>query len=404
MTRNFTGHRQFQSLSHPNFIELYEIDLQPIDAGVSPTDRYLRFTNWTTEAGSVVRYNNLDWFRIPLEAEGFSMTTQGVPPSPKITVSNIGLVFTGAINEWSDLVGAKLTRKRVLAEALDTGTSPDVNAKWPDETWWIEVKEAETKLAVTFGLATPFELDAVVLPRRRALRHTCPFRYRGAECGFTDPPFWGADGNPIPANDFVSPLSVAFVAATNEQYISRLALNDRRKELAAALEKYENSKVTRTVKAETRFERTPRNYLVDVKRGTSDVLVNSVAYWDNSDYTDRISTAGEYRRGSLRDKEVDTGTGLTLYYYEIERWEARTTDVAADLAAVNTKRAEVSAAESDYSAKTNDLNNARNAWLAVSPFEPKDLCAKNVRACSQRHPNQALPFGGFPGLLLANPQ
>lgn len=404
MTRNFVGHRQFQSLSHPNFVELYEIDLQPIDAGISPTDRYIRFTNWTPEAGSAVRFNSLDWFQIPLEAEGFSMTTQGVPPSPKITVSNIGLAFTGVINEWNDLVGAKLTRKRVLAEALDTGPSPDLNAKWPDETWWIEIKEAETKLAVTFGLATPFELDAVVLPRRRALRHTCPFRYRGAECGFTEPPFWGADNKRIPPPDLVSPLSDTFARATDDKFNSSVALNNRRQELAVALEKYENSKTTKVVRAEVRFEKSPMNYVADLKYGSSNVLAGNVAFWGNSDFTDRITTTGEYRRGNLRDTDTDRNTGLTTYYYEIERWETRTSDVAADLADVNAKKAALAAAENDYNVKTQNLENARNAWLVVSPFEPKDLCGKNVQACTLRHPNQPLPFGGFPGLLLANPQ
>ena len=195
MTRSFADNADLQGLQGDAIIDLWILDLEPI--GGTGNDRFIRFCNWVVADGDPVEYDGEVYTAIPYKAEGFTYQTEGVPPSPGLTISNIGLEFTGLINEWNDLIGARLTRRRVLARHLDDGTAPDANAHWPDESWLIQQKESEGKMLVTFRLSTAFDLDGVTLPRRRALRYTCPWIYRSEDCSYTGDNFFNADDEEV---------------------------------------------------------------------------------------------------------------------------------------------------------------------------------------------------------------
>jgi lambda family phage minor tail protein L len=183
--RSFADNADLQGLNGDAIIELFIVDLLPLNPLIDPSQRYIRFCNWSQTTGESVFYDELEYIALPVAASGFEVRSEGVPPNPAMTVGNIGLEWTGVVNAWNDLVGAKVTRRRTLRRYLDNGANPDPAAHWPDEVWSIEQKENETKLAVTFRLGTPFDLDGVLLPRRRALRYTCVFKYKGPECGYT---------------------------------------------------------------------------------------------------------------------------------------------------------------------------------------------------------------------------
>ena len=204
--RTFRDNADLQGLQGDAIIDLWFIDLWSLDPSLPTNERFFRFVNYTVANGQNVHYASQQYLPIPYIAGGFEIKTDGVPPSPKLTVGNIGLEFTALVNQWDDLVGAQITRRRVLARHLDSGTNPDGNAHWPDEVWTIQQKTAESKLTVEFTLSTAFDLDGVTLPRRRALRYTCPWIYRSADCGYvggdvadvrdrptTDPNYDGTD-------------------------------------------------------------------------------------------------------------------------------------------------------------------------------------------------------------------
>ncbi len=183
--RSFENNADLQGLSGDAVIDLYRLDLLPIDSSIAPENRFVYFVNWVVTDGQPVSYAGDTHIALPLQAGGFEMRSEGVPPSPAITIGNIGLQMTALVNTWDDLVGAKLRRRRVLRRYLDDQTTADPNAHWPDELWVIQQKDNENKLAVTFKLSTTFDLDGVRLPGRRALRFTCPWIYRSAECGYS---------------------------------------------------------------------------------------------------------------------------------------------------------------------------------------------------------------------------
>ena len=176
-------------------------DVEPRDqitGGKRTATGFVYFCNWLQTDGLAVRFGGNVYAPLPYKAEGFQIRNEGVPPNPSITIANIGLEITSLVNSYDALLGCRLVRRRVLARHLDEGSDPDLDARWPDEVWFIQRKAAESKLTVTFELSTPFDLDGVTLPRRRALRYACPWVYRGEECGYTGKPV--ADVKDQPTN------------------------------------------------------------------------------------------------------------------------------------------------------------------------------------------------------------
>ena len=148
------------------------------------TPSALYFCNWQETDGNFVKFGGEIYAPLPYQSSGFAISNEGVLPNPQLTVSNVGLVPTALINIYSDLLGTEIIRTRVLAKHLDNGSDPDVNSKWPDETWFVQRKVTENKLFVTWELSTPFDLDGVTIPKRRALRNSCSNSdYRSADLG-----------------------------------------------------------------------------------------------------------------------------------------------------------------------------------------------------------------------------
>ena len=116
-------------------------------------------------------------------------------PRPKLNVSNYAGVISAEAAANDDLVGCTVTRRRTLARFLDAVNFPagnataDASQHFPDEIWFVEQKTLETKESVEFELSSVFDLMGVQLPARQIIKNSCPWKYRGAECGYTGPYF-----------------------------------------------------------------------------------------------------------------------------------------------------------------------------------------------------------------------
>lgn len=122
---------------------------------------------------------------IPVETEGFEFQTSGALPRPSIRVSNVGGMISSLINNYNDLIGAKLTRKRTLAKYLDGQPQADRNAAFPDDIWYVEQKTLENDTVVSWELSSSLDLEGLQLPRRIVVANTCLWFYRGSSCGYT---------------------------------------------------------------------------------------------------------------------------------------------------------------------------------------------------------------------------
>jgi len=138
--------------------------------------------------------NDLVWqsntyARMPCEAEGFSYSGKGKLPRPTLTFSNILGTITAVlqsvnqITAFSDLAGAKVTRRRTLSRFLDAvnfpssinpyGT-PDPSSELPKEIYFIERKVTENRDIVQFELVSTFDLIGIGAPKKLVTRADFP--------------------------------------------------------------------------------------------------------------------------------------------------------------------------------------------------------------------------------------
>lgn len=176
---------EVQKLAPAAKLEFFHLDFTNIPGG-----GHLYFHCGTNNLQAPVIWQGQTYMALPVEAEGFDLTTQGALPRPKLRVANLNGVFSAEVMLYDDLVGAKLTRKRTFAKYLDAANFPGGNADanptvhYEDDLWYINQKVSENRYLIEFELASAFDLAGVQLPYRQVNQNSCPWTYRGAECGY----------------------------------------------------------------------------------------------------------------------------------------------------------------------------------------------------------------------------
>lgn len=194
-------------LSPGTIIELFVVDLTQIqDTNGNPGSIYY-FHSGKNQLNSDVWWQGQVYSAFPVEAEGFDLSTTGKLPKPKMKIANIDGSI-GALNRsFSDMVGAKVTRKRTLVKYLDAVNFPggindlaDPSQSFPDEIYYVNRKENENRVFAEYELASPMDVENVRLPRRQIIANMCPWVYKGAECGYAGSSYFTANdistGNP----------------------------------------------------------------------------------------------------------------------------------------------------------------------------------------------------------------
>lgn len=179
-------------------VDLYTVDIAVLLPPGSTDQSIYRFCNWSQVNGSDVAYQGETYTALPLEATGFERNTSGQLERPSIAFANVGLAITALTNTYEDLIGASVSRIRTLTTYLDGQPGADPDAYWGPDTWVIEQKTNETKLAITFQLAVAFDLEGRSLPARRLLREQCQWTYRSnIGCHYSDSNYWDVNDNPV---------------------------------------------------------------------------------------------------------------------------------------------------------------------------------------------------------------
>ena len=184
--RSVSFNREIQSLSPTALVELFQLDTSPITPGI------LYFHSGTNQLTTDVVWQGHTYMALPIESEGFSAGSTGMLPRPKIRLSNINGSFGEMVSSYSDLIGCKITRKRTFVKYLDAsnfigGVNATANPSqcYPDDIWYIDQKISETRYMIEWELASAFDLIGVMLPSRQINQNSCPWAYKGAECGYT---------------------------------------------------------------------------------------------------------------------------------------------------------------------------------------------------------------------------
>jgi lambda family phage minor tail protein L len=184
-----SSYEELAEIAPSAIIELFEMTLDATLHGSSDTYRWHNGTN-ADVTGNIV-WNGNTYTRLPIQADGFDYTNTGSLPRPTLTVSNLDstmttlLILVNATTAGNDLGGATVKRIRTLKKYLDGEAAADPHAKFPDEVWYVDRKASENRDAVSFELASKFDLAGVMLPKRQLIANVCQWKYRGAECGYT---------------------------------------------------------------------------------------------------------------------------------------------------------------------------------------------------------------------------
>jgi lambda family phage minor tail protein L len=177
---------QLQSLEPSAIIELFQLQLTAAVNGIDTTFYYHAGTN---ELSADIVFNQITYTAFPIEVEGFEVTGKGALPRPTMRVANANNSISGLLVLYNPLQ-AKVTRIRTCKKFLDAvnfsdgNATADSTAKFEDEIWYIDRVANENPELVEFELTSKLDLTNLALPRRQVLEH-CPWKYRGAECGYT---------------------------------------------------------------------------------------------------------------------------------------------------------------------------------------------------------------------------
>lgn len=194
-------------------LEFFALDLNPI--GVASTFNFHADVN---QFGADVVWQGVTYYRWPIEATGFEMSSQGVIARPKIKISNLDGQYGSLVRQYGDLVGAKVTRKRTYAKYLDAvnflagNPSADPAEDLDDEVFEINQKTLEDSQAgiLEFELRAAIDLDGYQIPREIIQATVCRWRpdqtdicAHAAACGkkLTDCHTF-FDPNPLPFGGF----------------------------------------------------------------------------------------------------------------------------------------------------------------------------------------------------------
>lgn len=187
-----------QKLEPGSIIELFELDLTPYGGDL------LRFHAGTNELHANLTWDGEVYTAFPVAASGFEFNGQGQAPRPKLVVSNVIGSITALVLQYDDLVGAKVTRRRTLAKYLDpvnfpgsVNPSADPTAEFPADVFYVDRKANENNQFVEFELAPAMDVTGVMLPRRQIIQNVCPWKYRGAECGYTGTNYFDTNDLPV---------------------------------------------------------------------------------------------------------------------------------------------------------------------------------------------------------------
>lgn len=158
-------------------IELFQLDLTALG------DQVYYFVRGVGELP--IMWRGQEYVAVDFEAEGFELNGRGEAPTPRVTFSVTNQMMTGLINDFNDLIGAKITRTKTFVKFLDNGATPNVNAHFPLDIYRVERKVRENKYSVEFELSSILDQQGKLLPGRTINANYCPWIYRRANGGAT---------------------------------------------------------------------------------------------------------------------------------------------------------------------------------------------------------------------------
>ena len=172
--QNQPAYQEVAKLDPSQFLTLIELD--GTNLGLSDVQRFFPATTSTYEP---IEYNGYTYNPMPVSVTGSMRRAEGAQDRPRIQFGNLGAYMTALTRVYNDLVGAKITIRRVLKDTMGWTNPPE----FPLESFEIFRKTRADKFVVEFELRSQLDLDGIKYPRRRVLSDYCSWTYRdGMTC------------------------------------------------------------------------------------------------------------------------------------------------------------------------------------------------------------------------------
>lgn len=177
---------EVQKLNPGDLVAFYILDMTTVGSTI------LYFHTGLNGLMANVVWQGITYSALPMQIEGFELTSKGTLPRPTVRISNISGLIGAYCKTYDDLIGCKITRKRTFYKYIDAvnypgGINPsaDPNVEFAPDIFFVDRKSTENRQMVEFELAAAFDVQGIKLPRRQFIQNICSWKYRSAECGYT---------------------------------------------------------------------------------------------------------------------------------------------------------------------------------------------------------------------------
>ena len=180
--------RELHSLEPSAIIELFQLHLT---AAVNGVNQIYYFHAGTNQLSQNIVFDTLVYSAVPIEVDGFEVTTKGTLPRPVMKIANADGFVTGLLNSYNPL-HAEVKRIRTCKKFLDAvnftngingSADPTAVFNGGPESWYIDRVATENLQVVEFELVGKLDLTNLRLPARQVVEH-CPWIYKGTECRY----------------------------------------------------------------------------------------------------------------------------------------------------------------------------------------------------------------------------
>ena len=149
------------------------------------------------------KYPLKEYVAIPITIEGIEFSSAGASNRPTLSIANIPILSRSISNNSDgvddeenildilnsegitnneDLLNSKIVVRRTLVSKTYTSSDSAPSSspvEFPSQTYVIDRVAAENNVIVQFELATPLDIEGVLLPNRVVIGKYCPWKYQG---------------------------------------------------------------------------------------------------------------------------------------------------------------------------------------------------------------------------------
>lgn len=201
MTTNLIAQESQTLAIDSGIVDLFQLVIEEDSSGIPITSVFFHpgkdssLTNITfrdyyqssiTLASPPVQYHLQSYSALPVQFSGIELHSDGAQDRPTVSIANVTNFFNtevnsaaGAIFKNEDFIGKKFIHRQTLEKHLGTGSATTPPIELPKRVYLIDRVAGENAVIVTFELASPMDLEGIVLPRRTTQGKYCTWHYRG---------------------------------------------------------------------------------------------------------------------------------------------------------------------------------------------------------------------------------